>query len=199
MPYAKRYKRSYRRRSSRNTLYKPRNYGVSLWRYKAATGNADRYYTILHRNFTTASGVGAAINLSLPFSGVSACTNWASLAGVFSEFRVEGVTVKFTPSLPNSTTATFTPVYMYFDADGITGTTVAQALEYPSVVSFDLNKPFTKTFTLLNSIFSRASFYSTATPTQQTEGVGFVAEGLSVSTTYGTIQISYMVVFRGGN
>lgn len=202
MPYTRTYgRRTYRRRPyyrSRSSLIKPRAYGISLAQYKPATGNADRYHTILHRNFTVSSSSGAAIEVQLPFSGVSAATNWSSLTGVFSEFRVEAIRVKFTPALPNSQTATFAPVYMFFDSDGLPSLSNANALQYPSVVSFDINKPFTKMYSITNNVLSRSSWYSTTTPGQQTEAVGLVGENFSISTTYGNIQISYFVCFRGG-
>lgn len=188
-------RRYYRRRTSYQR--RPRQYGMNLSRYIPATGQGEIYRTIMHRDAAITTNVGGTLTVQLPFNGVSASGNWSSLANVFDEFRVEGIKIDFTPGLPNSTSATFPNMYVYFDLDGLGTVSLANALSHSSCQKFDPNKPWTKTYSLPNNVVNRSTWFTTSSPGNQLEAAAIAMEGASISTTYGTLHIAYYIAFRG--
>lgn len=200
MPYARKpyYRRPYRRNYRRSfTLRRPKQPAISLRRYAPALNDQDTYFTIQSRQFTVSSDAAGLIAVSLPFSGVNANSNWTAYNLVFDEFRVDALEVIWTPSLPNSTTATFAPIHLVHDGDGgAAPTSVDTMLGYGSVKSFSMNQPWKYMTTITNDLQSRTAWYDVAAPTTQPDSVFMRSEGNSLSTQYATITIRYYVKFR---
>lgn len=193
-PYA-RYSRPVKRYSRRSKM--PRKPMINLRNYSAALNQQDYYYTIASREIQVSSGVGGSVSNIVAFSSINGATNWSSWAAIFDEFRVEAVKLTYTPALPNSTSATFAPVYTIFDEDG--GTAPTDPTQYPTAKSHRLDQSWTQLYTIPTDLESRISYYNTANPTVQAETIYLVSNSsLSISQLYGNLHIQYFVKFRGG-
>lgn len=198
-PYTSRYpyRRTYRRTGRMPPMRLPRQPGISLARYQPALNDQDTYYTVQSREGFIDSNPGGVVSTTIAFAGVSLIQNWGSYSNIFDEFKVEAVRIQFTPSLPNSTTATFSPLYAANDSDGgIAPTSNADILSYGSVKTFDLNKPWSFTFTIPTTLEDRIAWYDVAVTTTQPNSIWLRAESLSISQRYGTVKIQYFVKFR---
>lgn len=198
-PYSSYYRRRapYRRRYSSYQRV-PRRVGLRLTKYKWALAQQNTFSTVLSRAFTITSDAVGSIQATVAFSGIQSCPGWSNLQTIFDQLRVEAIRIEFTPALPNSTTATFTPMYIAYDADSQTPfPTSGTMLTYASVQRRMLNMPFKYFCTITNDLDSRTTWYDTANPAVQTDTVFMRSDGLSLSQLYGTITVYHYVTFRG--
>jgi len=146
---------------------------------------------------------GAATNGSAQFNyslgnAPNSSPNWNALAGVFDEYRVLAMSVKYAPNdrYDLAVSVGTTPVLVVIDRDTSLGLTSAtQAAQYESVVMKNSSDPWTIKVNMSSS--SEAQYLSTASPssTWWVKMVG--SQSLAVSTTLGYFLIQYRVQFRG--
>lgn len=197
-PYSSYYRRRAPYRRRRFLTRRPRQPGISLYRYSPAKQDMETFHTIQSVTFDLTTDVAGNIIANIPFSTLTSVNNWSTFAALFDEFKVEALELEYIPALPNSTTATFAPVYLLYDSDGGPNiTTVAQAQEYASVRIFRLDQSWKTMWTISSNLEQRIAWYDVAVPTQQTDRVALVAGGLSLSTTYGRISYKFYVKFKG--
>lgn len=190
--------RRYRRRYSNYRQRVPRRVGLRLNKYKWSLAQQGIFNTVVSRAFTITSDAVGSIQSTVGFAGIQSSPAFSNLQTLFDQMRVEAVRIEFTPALPNSTTATFTPMYVAYDADGQTPfPTSGTMLSYPSVQRKMLNSPWSFFCTITNDLESRTAWYDTANPAVQTDTVFMRADGLSLSQLYGTITVHQYVTFRG--
>jgi len=158
--------------------------------------NEDHLTTlVLHQQITISSNAAGAIDTVIS-NNPSTSPDWVNLAGSFDKYRTLGFRVKFLPNNRYSKTTTVTtPVFVVGDRDDLAPlASYASAMNYESVKELSLEDPWTF---IMNSINAQTLEYRDCLSSLANEFVKLFASGLSVSTTYGLILISWVVQFQG--
>lgn len=130
-------------------------------------------------------------------SALGSNPNWTALQGVYDEYRILAVEMKYCPNdRYNRGVSVYTaPVYGVIDHDANTAlTSYANAARYESCKQLSLDTPWTMIARM--SEFSEATFLNTNGPVSRYY-LKFYGTGLTASTNYGRIIYTYRVQFRG--
>jgi len=125
-----------------------------------------------------------------------ALAEWTALSGLFGEYRVLGMVVKFAPyNRYSKTTVVCTPLLVYTDRELPTAATGSYqtAMSHESCRILTLEDPWTHEVRMSNA--EESQFIST-TGTQALFSIKFYADSLSVSTTYGRMFVDLLIQFR---
>lgn len=138
---------------------------------------------------------------TLAFNGGNSPADWTNVATLFDSFRVCAFKLKYVPSLPNdvSTTTGFYPCYVLFDVDsqGSVAASNTVALEYENCRVKNMYMPWSYyTKVPKPSSGPTIGWCDVATPTQQLGVVEALAQGLDISTAYGTWVSTYYMQLR---
>lgn len=198
LPYRKKtYKRSYRKTYTNIPRGVPPNNGQA------------GYFKLKGLYNITSDGAGninSGFRLTQPdnYDGSgTALTDWTSFSNLYDQFRVCAVSCKYVPGIPNAepATAIFRPIYVYadFDAVGLSNTDVT-AIGYGNMKVHNLYIPWSyyiKVPKLTNTSASSVSmdgYMDTAAPMSTGSLYLSKAGGLSNSTTYGTVILTYYIL-----
>lgn len=192
MPY---YKRRYR---------KPRKYFKKYSKKHRMLNPKGKAYFKLRITATVASN-GAGI-ISFAYSNdPSGFRDWSSVAALYDEYVVKGMSFKFIPFLPNdtSTVTGYLPFYSVVDQNSATTplSSINSAIEYENMKVFNMFRPW-KLYRRYNKITGNGStivnngYTPTADPTA-TACCAFYGEGFDVSTSYGSIIVTAYITARG--
>lgn len=128
--------------------------------------------------------------------GSYALAEWTAMAGLFGEYRVLGMVVKFAPyNRYSKTTVVCTPLIVLTERDSPSSTlgSYQAAMSHESSRILTLEDPWTHEVRMSNA--EESQFIST-TGTAAKFSAKFYADGLSVSTTYGRMFVDLLVQFR---
>lgn len=193
-------KKRYGRMMVKRALNKMRRTGLSVFKIRTnpaftSDGSGEILYGISTTNpaLTTSVNGGAYVN---------ACGDWSNLVTLYDSYRVFAVKIKFVPRFPNNLSATtnFKPIYVYCDYDSPTVVTnTNNANEYENCKMKNLFMPWTvfyripKTLNLAsNSTIVSFGWMDIANP-QPTGHIGMFSDGLSATSNYGDLQVTYYV------
>lgn len=185
--YRKRFKKS-GRRNVRAYLKRKQKIGLSLFKIRdtiAITSDA-------------AGQIEYRMNLTNPtdtfFSGATA-GDWSNLVGLYDQYRVFAVKVKYIPTLPfdSSTVTGYYPLYGITDFDDTAAlTSVAQTIEYENMKVKNMYKPW-KLYQRVPKVTNLASNSTIVSPgwmdianPQSTGAIKVYGTGFDGNTRYGT-------------
>lgn len=215
MPYKKLpYKLAYKSTYQRSTKRVPRKTYRSYPAYQKdilSNNGRDGYFKLRGLYNITSDGAGNIISgfrLTQPdnYDGAAtALTDWTGVAALYDQFRVTSIAVKWIPGIPNAepASAVFRPLYVYadFDSTGLSPTDAA-AIGYGNMQVKNMVMPWTYYIVvppLTNTAASSVSmdgYMDTAAPMATGSLYLSKAGGLSNSTTYGTVVLTYYVHAR---
>ncbi len=121
---------------------------------------------------------------------------WAAFSALFEEFRVLGWEIEFQPKDRYSKSTTIcVPILAVVDREDATAlTSYDQAASYDSARLLSLESPWKVSVHMQNA--EESQFQQTSSPASLSY-IKFYGDGLSSSTVYGKVFISYKVQFRG--
>jgi len=148
----------------------------------------------MHQAFqfnSTGAGVFSTVFGSRP----DTCSSWAGFAAVFDQYRTLAFELTFMPDNRYSkTTTTCLPMLIVSDRDDATAlTSLAAACSYDSVKMVSLEDPWS--YTMKMDGIEEAAFLDTASPAN-TFYIKTYVSGLSLTTGYGLVLLTYRVQFR---
>lgn len=166
-------------------------------------------------NITTAASTGAvnyAFRITRPdnidASG-TALTDWSNVAGLYDQFRVTGIGLKWIPCIPNdsstSSSAAFRPLFVFMDVDDTAlSPTNSVAIAYDNCRTFDCSRVWKRYFKIPplksgTSTPGKVGWFDTASPQETgaiylTQTLGFIP-----SYTIGTLILTYYIKTYGRN
>jgi len=164
-------------------------------RVKGASNETDTHSIVLTEEFSLTSSAGGVIALVQP-DNPNATANWSNFVNCFDEYRVLAFELWYMPNNRYSKSVTVTtPILMVIDHDSATAlSSYSQAAQYASVRQFALDDPFKMVARMAD--VSEASFLNTTAPAARF-WIKAYSTGLTVSTSYGVVIVSYKVQFRG--
>lgn len=197
MPYGSRY---YRRRTYRRKYYPRRRMSwLSRKRFsqrrRGIGANALRFFKIRDGPTlltTDASGVLA----STYTDNLNFYTDWTSMAALFDTYRVHAIKINYYPGVPNdlSSTTNYLPIYIVGDVNDTTALTSAdQAIQYENCKILNMFAPWSYYFKIpkrLSTSTARdieAGGYIDVNDVGSTCAIKYYADGLDVSSTYGSL------------
>lgn len=135
------------------------------------------------------------------FTGVTA-QDFVNLSGIYDQFRIYAVSVKYIPLLPNdeSSVTGFAPLYTVIDYDDSTAlTSVNQAINYENMKVKNMYRPW-KVYYRIPKVTNLAGgttivgfgWFDMAGPLT-TGAIKFYGTGFDVSTTYGTFIATWYI------
>jgi hypothetical protein len=146
-----------------------------------------------------ASSAGGVINTVItPSSQVTSSGNWASLAALFSEYRVLGYKWEAYPINPYQVGATQFPIFSVIDRSSATALgSLSSAADYSSAKQHILNAKWSRTARMSDA--GEAGWINIGgTPSSTNEMyLKLYASGLAASTNYFQYIGYYLVQFRG--
>lgn len=151
------------------------------------------------------SSVAGTILDVFGMTNVQSCQDWSNCAGLYDQYRVFGMSIKWFPHLPNDTSVTtsYYPWYFVPDYDDVTAlSTIAEAVQYERLKVKNIYKPFTLYYKIpkllsMASTTAIANFgWMDVADPQTTGGIKSIATGLSASSVYGTYVMTYYVAFK---
>lgn len=164
---------------------------------KAMKDEEELYEVPLNFTGLVTSSVGGAIDAFYSSDPTSyALAEWTALAGLYGEYRVLGMEVKFRPHNRYSKTATVcTPLLVLTDREAPTSTlgSYQAAASHESCRILSLEDPWEHTIKMENA--EESQFRSTASGTAF-YSCKFYADGLSISTQYGRSFVYLLIQFR---
>lgn len=146
MPTRKTY---YRKRAYVKRSYKPKSKGsgrayrkkYSKRRTPGTGQNGKRFFKVKLSAAITSTGAGVIVgNRTDDPTGFS---DFSTMCGLFEEYRVCAIKLKYVPYAPNDAAATrpFPPLFIVWDQDNTTNlASVSEALDYENCRSWDLSK-----------------------------------------------------------
>jgi len=149
-------------------------------------------------SYTNAAFGSSAAGVIQPSYGddPSLVGDWASLVAVYEEYRTLAFEVAYYPNNRYAPGTTFrTPIAVVPDraSAAILGS-YAVAAEHASCKIFTLDDPWRVKMNMQD--VTESQFIATSTPTP-TKWIKLFSNGLSLSTTYGMVIITYRIQFRG--
>jgi len=160
-----------------------------------AANEADLHTLVLTQEFLLTSSAGGVL-ATVVSDNPNAAANWSNLVNVFDEYRVLAIEFLYVPNNRYSKTVTVTtPLLIVVDHDNNAAlSSYSGAAQYASCKSFALDDPFK--FRAQMSEVSEASFINTTAPTSRYY-IKCYSTGLTVSTSYGVVILTFRVQFRG--
>lgn len=144
---------------------------------------------------STAGGVIDSYYSSDPSS--YALSEWTALAGLYGEYRILGMEMKFAPyNRYSKTTVVCTPLLVLVDRENPTSTlgSYQTAMSHESCRIVTLEDPWTEKARMQNA--EESQFIATSSA-KALWSIKFYADGLSVSTAYGRSFVFLLIQFRG--
>lgn len=147
--------------------------------------------------------------------GVDVCINtdvtdfqdWTNVATLFDSYKICALKIKFNPAFPNNLTATtaYAPVYLAGDPDVTNATglgSVNTIIQYENCKVHNLYRPWSYYYKLpkvmstgTSSVMLQGGYFPSANPAI-VGGIYIYTEGLSISSTYGSIMVTAYMVCR---
>lgn len=200
--------RKYSRSTKRSYKSSPRKSYTNIPKNVPPNNGQAGYFKLRGLYNITSDGAGNINNgfrLTQPdnYDGTgTALTDWVSVSNLYDQFRVCAIQVKWIPCVPNAepATAAFRPLYVYadFDAVGLSPTDAA-AIGYGNMKVMNMVMPWTyyikipKLINTSSSSVNMEGFMDSAAPMATGSLYLSKAGGLSNSTTYGTILLTYYI------
>jgi hypothetical protein len=165
----------------------------------AVHGSATYRYPMYRATALTSSGVGLVQN-EVPLFDVQLCDDFADLQTSWREFRVLAAEVKFFPSNRYSkSTTTCQPLLGVVAPNEVSFSlsSYTQAYAYDSCKMLSLEDPWVLEYRLPAKDFELGRYEPTSSVTGKLGQFKLFSSGLSLSSNYGQLFVSYVVEVRG--
>lgn len=159
--------------------------------------STDCHTFLINYTGTLASSAAGVLNaVIIPSNQCSSSANWASLIGLFSEWRILGFKFNAMPINPYAVAATQFPIFTVIDRSSSAAlTSLNDAAAYASSQQHVLNRGFKRT-AKMSDVGEADWTYINSTPTEEFY-LKMYASGLANSTNYFQYLGSYLVQFKG--
>lgn len=192
MPYKKRYGRR------RKTYKKRRSWKKKVRKYTGQTGIR---LLKLKRIVAMTTGVAGDFAFAINTRDPSSCQDWSASIALFDSYRSCAVKIKYLPQLPNDTSVTtgYLPLYVTYDTDdsayGIVN--VNAAIQYENLKVKNMYRPWNVYYKnpKISQNGSQLGYSDCDSPIQNGV-INFTGTGFDSSTQYGTLVISYYLMFK---
>lgn len=136
------------------------------------------------------------------FDGFSTVLDWSAITPLFDQFKVNSVSLKFIPELPNDTNTTtgFFPLYLAYDADSVAASagSVSTVLQYDNYKVKNMYRPWEQTYKIkpvVQAGQTTRGFQDLNAPSNA-GCIYMYGTGFDVSTTYGQLIITYNITVK---
>ncbi len=186
------------RRRNRNKTKKNQIPSATALRYQGPLTLNDQALAVIDccADFPITSTAGGVINDI--FTDLPSGADWTAMTAVFSEYRVLAMAIRYTPNVTGATQGAlvYAPLYSIWDASNTTTPvgSYATALNYPNYKVASLNEPLFHMHKM--SSVEEGTFVSVASVLLD-YAFKLFATGLTVSTLYGRVAVTWHLQFRG--